>query len=201
MTIRSAVFDVSAPNLRSCPPPVRPEIALIGRSNVGKSSLINLLADRRALAKVSVTPGKTQLINFFLINDRWFLVDLPGYGYAKVAQEKRVEFNEAVGDYLEERPNLARVFVLIDSRLPPQAVDLAFIEWLQSCEVPYALVFTKIDKVSTATLKENIARFRQEMPPSPGSEIEVLTCSARTKTGRAALLRSIEHALAGQRPG
>lgn len=196
MTIRSAVFDVSAPNLRSCPPPVRPEIALIGRSNVGKSSLINLLTERRALAKVSVTPGKTQLINFFLINNRWSLVDLPGYGYAKVAQEKRVEFNEAVGDYLEERPNLVRVFVLIDSRLPPQAVDLAFIEWLQSVEASYALVFTKIDKVSATALKENIARFRHEMPPASGGEIEVLTCSARTKVGRPALLRSIERALA-----
>lgn len=198
MTIRSAVFDVSAPNLHACPPPIRPEVALIGRSNVGKSSLINLLTDRRALAKVSVTPGKTQLINFFLINDRWSLVDLPGYGYAKVAQEKRVQFNEAVGDYLEERPNLVRVFVLIDARLPPQAVDLAFVEWLQSVEAPYALVFTKIDKVNATTLKENIARFRQEMPPAPGDEIEVLTCSARTKTGRSALLRSIEQALASQ---
>src|SRR5450432_379713 len=145
MKIKSAVFDVSAPDLESCPRWALPEFAFIGRSNVGKSSLINMLAERRELAKVSVTPGKTKLINFFVINDRWSLVDLPGYGYAEVAKKERNEFNKSVGDYLGERKNIYCVFVLIDSRLPPQRIDLEFLEWLVGRAVPFALVFTKMD--------------------------------------------------------
>src|SRR5476649_1044357 len=124
MKIKSAVFNVSAPDLKSCPKSPLPEFAFIGRSNVGKSSLINMLAERRELAKVSVTPGKTKLINFFIINDTWTLVDLPGYGYAEAAKWKRNAFNKAVGDYLGQRKNIFCVFVLIDSRLPPQRIDL-----------------------------------------------------------------------------
>ena len=127
MKIKSAVFDVSAPDLKSCPAWALPEFAFIGRSNVGKSSLLNLLVERRELAKVSVTPGKTKLINFFIINDTWSLVDLPGYGYAAVGQKQRDEFNQAVSDYLEKRKNIFCVFALIDSRLEPQRIDLPFV--------------------------------------------------------------------------
>jgi GTP-binding protein len=194
MTIRTAVFATSAPDLSSCPPAQRPEVAFIGRSNVGKSSLINMLAGQKSLAKVSDTPGKTQLINFFLINNAWHLVDLPGYGYAKVAQEKRVDFNEAVADYLEKRDSLVRVYVLIDPRIEPQAVDLAFLEWLQGCDISYGIVFTKTDKLSPKQLKESIARFREAVPSVP--EADMLACSAKTKAGRPDLLRNIDQALA-----
>src|SRR5690606_22400527 len=127
------LFEVSAPNLAACPPATLPEFAFIGRSNVGKSSLINLLSERRELAKVSGTPGKTRLINFFRINEAWRIVDLPGYGYAKVGKEQRADFNEAVADYIEHREGLKGVFVLIDSRLPPQRIDLEFLGWIKEC--------------------------------------------------------------------
>src|SRR4051812_13821569 len=146
MKIKSAELELSATDLASCPRSVRPEFALIGRSNVGKSSLINSLTQRRNLARVSSTPGKTQLMNFFLINGSWRLVDLPGYGYAKISKEKRFEFNAAAADYLSVREHLTRTFVLIDSRLEPQAIDLEFISWLEPTRAPYALIFTKVDK-------------------------------------------------------
>ena len=124
MQIKSAIFHLSARNIQSAPEWDRPEFAFIGRSNVGKSSMINMLSNKDGLAKVSATPGKTQLLNFFVMNDNWSLVDLPGYGYAKVAKSEKINFNESVGDYLEHRENLRRVFALIDSRLPPQRIDL-----------------------------------------------------------------------------
>jgi GTP-binding protein len=195
MVIRTAAFSLSAPDLASCPRSPLPEIAVIGRSNVGKSSLINLLTQRRDLAKVSVTPGKTQLMNFFVINDRWTLVDLPGYGYAKVAQARRADFNEAVADYLEKRPNLVRVFVLLDSRLPPQPIDLAFVGWLRTCDVPFALVFTKVDKVNATTLAAHQAEFLQTAGLTREEVPDLIACSARTKTGRRELLQAIERAL------
>src|SRR5688572_12377441 len=143
MKIKSAEFEVSAPDIRSCPKWALPEFAFIGRSNVGKSSLINLLTERRELAKVSVTPGKTKLINFFVVNGAWSLVDLPGYGYAAVGKQRRLEFNEAVADFISTRRNLRCVFVLIDSRLTPQSIDLEFLRWLSAVEVSFALIFTK----------------------------------------------------------
>jgi GTP-binding protein len=196
MKINSAEFKVSAPHLRACPNWAWPEFAFIGRSNVGKSSLINQLTGRRDLAKVSGTPGKTQLMNFFLINGAWSLVDLPGYGYAKVGREQRADFNEAVADYLAQRPNLRRVFVLLDSRLPPQAIDVDFLQWLEGCTVPYAVVFTKTDKQSVSqtrtaidAFKRAAAAWRTEPPP-------ILTSSAKTGSGRAELLATIAAALA-----
>jgi GTP-binding protein len=150
MKIKSAVFKMSAKNLEAAPDWERPEFAFIGRSNVGKSSMINMLSNREGLAKVSATPGKTQLLNFFIMNEHWSLVDLPGYGYAKVAKSEKINFNESVGDYLEHRENLRQVFVLIDSRLPPQPIDLDFVTWLGDCGVPFSLVFTKADKQSAA---------------------------------------------------
>src|SRR4051812_2797512 len=163
MKITSAEFESSAPKLDLCPRWPLPEFAFIGRSNVGKSSLINLLAERRDLARVSDLPGKTRLFNFYAINRRWGLVDLPGYGYAHGPQTERSDFNAAVVEYLEDRPNLARVFVLIDSRLPPQAIDLEFVEWLGRSQPKFALIFTKADKQSLSRSQANIALFKAAM--------------------------------------
>jgi GTP-binding protein len=196
MKIKSAVFDVSAPDLESCPKWALPEFAFIGRSNVGKSSLINLLSERRELAKVSVTPGKTKLINFFVINDRWSLVDLPGYGFAAVGKKERSEFNQAVGDYLEERKNIHCVFVLIDSRLPPQRIDLAFLEWLESCSVPFVLVFTKTDKQSATRAQANIAFFSQSLSAAGRRVPQIFSSSSKTGGGRTEILGFIEQSLA-----
>lgn len=198
MKIKTAEFNVSAPDLKSCPKSPLPEFAFIGRSNVGKSSLINLLAERRELAMVSDLPGKTKLINFFTINDRWSLVDLPGYGYAAVARKDRHKFNEAVADYLEERKNIYCVFVLIDSRLPPQPIDLEFVNWLGSCAVPFVLVFTKADKQSAAKTEANIALFRQGLTTQVGAPREIFVSSSKTKLGRMDILGFIERTLANK---
>jgi GTP-binding protein len=197
MKIKSSVFEMSAPNLRACPPPALPEFAFIGRSNVGKSSLINLLAERRELAKVSGTPGKTKLINFFLINESWRLVDLPGYGFAKSAKEERADFNEAVADYIEHRPSLVRVFVLIDSRLPPQKIDLHFLNWLATMtDAAFALIFTKTDKQSAAQTRTKIGELTKTLTGFGIPVPEIFTCSAVTKQGRTEILNSIAQDLA-----
>ena len=159
MKITSAEFHTSAPDLRSCPPPQRPEFAFIGRSNVGKSSLINLLVHRRDLAKTSSTPGKTRLINFFTINGRWSLVDLPGYGFAAGPKTERWHFGNAVATYLERRETLAQIFVLIDVRLPPQKIDLEFLGWLATKRDTFSIVFTKTDKLSATAGRQSMARF------------------------------------------
>jgi GTP-binding protein len=196
MKIKSAEFHISAPELRDTPNWNLPEFAFIGRSNVGKSSLINLLTERKSLAMASATPGKTKLINFFRINGNWALVDLPGYGYAKVATQDKHEFNKAVAAYLEKRPNLATVFVLIDSRHEPQRIDLDFVRWLSGVDLPYALVFTKTDKQSATktratmdTFLAAIADFTSEPPPS-------FSCSAVSKQGRMDILSHIAAVLA-----
>lgn len=155
MKINAAEFETSAPTLAECPPGDRAEFALIGRSNVGKSSLLNLMTQRKGLAKVSATPGRTRLINFFRINGDWRLVDLPGYGFAKVARAQREQFSQSVAEYLAQRDALRCVFVLIDSRHEPQRIDLEFTQWLVECDVPFALVFTKADKIKPAALTRN----------------------------------------------
>lgn len=195
MKIKSARFLISAPSLESCPHSVLPEFALIGRSNVGKSSLINLLTEKRDLAKVSETPGKTRLLNFFTINETWNLVDLPGYGFAKVAQTEREQFNNAVGDYLEERTNIRWVFVLIDSRLSPQRIDLDFIRWLEECDVPFALVFTKADKLSANRVQENVALFKRALAEWNAVPPQIFVSSAKTKNGRSDILNFIDRSL------
>jgi GTP-binding protein len=188
VNISSAIFDCSAPDLDSCPDESLPEFAFIGRSNVGKSALLNLIAGERGLARVSPTPGFTKLINLFTVNGCWRLVDLPGYGFAQGARKDRARFNQAVNDYLENRPNLCLVFALIESGLAPQAIDLEFVEWLVSHAVPFVLVFTKTDKVSPATAQTNITAFTDriaawfEKPPA------VFTCSAVARQGRQELL-------------
>lgn len=199
MKITSAEFHLSAPDLKSCPTTNRPEVAFIGRSNVGKSSLINLLAGRRDLALVSDLPGKTKLMNFFTINRAWSLVDLPGYGYAKVSRQQRFDFNQAVADYLEKRPNLQGVFVLIDSRHPPHDVDLEFIRWLDTCPVPYALIFTKTDKESPNRVQNNIALFKQTLDELAVDLPDVLTSSTKSQQSRAPILTHIDRWLKAPR--
>ena len=197
MKIKSAIFETSAPNLSGCPRLALPEFAFIGRSNVGKSSLINLLAEQRDLARVSDLPGKTQLINFFTINKNWRLVDLPGYGYAYVSKTKRADFNEAVADYIEGREQLRTVFIQIDSRLPPQQLDVDFISWLAGTGVPFVLVFTKIDKLSLSQAQNSIALFRQTVFAGLDPAPVVIASSSKTKTGRSEILQYIADTLAG----
>ncbi|MGH7946689.1 MAG: ribosome biogenesis GTP-binding protein YihA/YsxC [Opitutaceae bacterium] len=196
MKINSAEFEVSAPDLCACPVWALPEFAFIGRSNVGKSSLINLLAGRRDLAMVSDAPGKTKLINFFVINGAWSLVDLPGYGYASVGRQRRLEFNEAVADFLASRRNLRCVFVLIDSRLPPQQIDLDFLRWLQDCSRSFALIFTKTDKQSATRTGASIERFRKALGEFRREMPDMLTTSSKTRDGRSEVLNYIAAVLA-----
>ena len=167
-----AQYLISSPTYQQCPKPDRFEIAFIGRSNVGKSSLINMLTGRKNLAKTSAKPGKTQLINHFDIDEQWFLVDLPGYGYAKTSKKNRAAWAEMIEDYLVYRENLQIVFVLVDSRLEPQKIDLEFINWLGENAVPFAIVFTKADKQSVNKGQQSMAKFRkvmkktwEELPP------------------------------------
>lgn len=193
MKIKSAEFETSAPTLRSAPRLEQPEFALIGRSNVGKSSLLNTLAERRDLAKVSSLPGKTRLMNFYSINRNWRLVDLPGYGYAHGAKTERADFNEAVAEYITKRECLRAVFVLIDSRLEPQPIDLAFLEWLVETGVRFAVVFTKADKQSATQTRTVIERFiatagLADLSPAP----ELFVTSAKTKAGCGEILRYVD---------
>ena len=196
MQIKSAIFHMSAKNLQSAPDWKRLEFAFIGRSNVGKSSMINMLSNKDGLAKVSATPGKTQLLNFFVMNETWSLVDLPGYGYAKVAKSEKINFNESVGDYLEQRENLRRVFVLIDSRVPPQRIDLDFVNWLGGCAVPFALVFTKADKQTVSKTQAAVEAFLGAMPEHLSGVPPVIISSSKTRKGRIEILKLIEQGIA-----
>lgn len=192
MLVRSAEFVTSNTEVQKLPEPKLPEFAFIGRSNVGKSSLINALTSRKGLAKTSQRPGKTQLINHFIINDDWYLVDLPGYGYAQTSKKNRSEWGKFIRRYLLERSNLQCVFVLVDSRLEPQKIDLEFCCWLGERNVPFMLVFTKADKQSIVKGDQNIAKFKraltkwfEEVPP------RFLT-SAETKLGVDKILAEID---------
>jgi len=195
MNIRSATFQISAPDLASCPDSELPEFAFIGRSNVGKSSLLNMLVGGKALAKVSTTPGHTKLINFFSADRRWSLVDLPGYGFAKTSKMERDRFQQMIAEYLTGRANLACVFVLIDSRHTPQQIDLDFLQWLMNESAPHALVFTKTDMSKPNRVKENIDLFEAEISAWGRETPVVFTSSAKTKSGRPQLLEFIEHTL------
>jgi len=193
--IKSATFYISARDIEAAPEWSRPEFAFIGRSNVGKSSMINMLSNKKDLAKVSAKPGKTQLLNFFVMNETWSLVDLPGYGYAKVARSEKRKFNESVSDYLGTRENLRRVFALIDSRLPPQRIDIDFISWLGDTGLPFALVFTKADKQSSTKTKANVDTFLAAMPEHLRGVPPVIVTSSKDRTGRIAILKLIEQGL------
>ena len=188
MKIKEAVFICSNTDYRKCPDADKPEYAFIGRSNVGKSSLINMLAGNKRLAKISTKPGKTQLINHFLIDKSWYLVDLPGYGWAKVSKTARSQWKKMIRDYFSGRENLQCVFVLIDVRLDPQAIDIDFINWLGETGIPCVIVFTKTDKISRNKVDQSVAKFRkrlladwEEMPPC-------FLSSAVDKTGKDELL-------------
>lgn len=184
-------FIKSAAKWQDCPEPNLPEYAFIGRSNVGKSSLINMLAERKSLAKTSGTPGKTQLLNVFLMQQSWYLTDLPGYGYAKVSKKKRGEFDKMITSYLTKRPNLVNTFVLIDCRIPAQKIDLEFMIWLGENQIPFSIVFTKIDKISSAALQKALLNYKKEMLKSWEFMPQVFTTSAESKLGRLELLNYI----------
>lgn len=184
-------FVKSAPKWDDCPEPNKPEYAFIGRSNVGKSSLINMLANQKDLAKTSGTPGKTQLINVFLMQESWYLTDLPGYGYARVSKTKRGQFEKMITNYLTLRPNLINTFVLIDCRIPPQKIDLEFMEWMGENRIPFSMVFTKIDKISSTALQKALMNYRKEMMKTWESMPQVFTSSATGRIGRLELLNFI----------
>jgi GTP-binding protein len=196
MEITRAEFISSHANVEKCPLPDKPELAFIGRSNVGKSSLINMLANRRKLAKTSVTPGKTQTINHFLMNDTWYLVDLPGYGYARLSQEQRKGFGVMIENYILKRETLFCLFILIDIRLDPQKIDQEFIEWVGSKGIPLALVFTKSDKLTRNQLNKNIAAYKSSLHQRWSELPPIFVTSATEKSGRDELLVFIEDALA-----
>ncbi|MGJ8698076.1 MAG: ribosome biogenesis GTP-binding protein YihA/YsxC [Verrucomicrobiaceae bacterium] len=195
MRINSAKFIKSAVKLEDCPSGDFLEFAFIGRSNVGKSSLINLLTNKDGLARVSKTPGRTRELNFFKINDAWTLVDLPGYGFAKVSQSLREQFNEFVSDYLVNREQLRGTFVLIDSRHTPQKIDLQFVQWLVEHGLPFALIFTKTDKVKAGALNKNIAAFKEAMKEWSDGEPIIFTSSAAARKGYKEILGFIQEAL------
>ena len=169
-----------------------PEYAFVGRSNVGKSSLINMLFEKKKLAKISQSPGKTQLINQFIINDNWYLADLPGYGYAKVAKSARKEFNKLINEYAINRENLMCLFVLIDSRHEPQKNDLGFMRWLGEKQVPFTMAFTKADKLSSSAVNKNIVNYKKEMLKEWESLPDIFITSAEQKLGRTEILDYIE---------
>lgn len=195
MVIKQAEFVISNTQIARCPKPDKPEFAFIGRSNVGKSSLINLLTGRKSLAKISVKPGKTQTINHFIIDTKWYLVDLPGYGFASVSKSSREGFGKMIEQYFMLRENLYCTFILVDSRLEPQKIDIDFIEWLGQQKVPLVIVLTKADKLSRNEFVKSKARFTkammeiwEELPP-------IFTTSTVTKAGKKEILDFISQAM------
>ena len=192
MDIVKAEFVMSNSNVEKCPVPDRHEYAFIGRSNVGKSSLINMLANNKKLAKTASRPGKTQLINHFVINNSWYMVDLPGYGYAEVPEKIRQQFMKMIRDYILKRKNLVCLFVLIDSRHKPQKIDLEFMEWLGENGVPFAMVFTKADKLSTTRRGACISDYQKAMADVWETMPPAFLTSAEKRTGREELLNYID---------
>jgi GTP-binding protein len=190
--IKKASFIISNTDYRKCPSPDKPEFAFIGRSNVGKSSLINMLTNNKNLAKISGTPGKTQLINHFGVDNKWYMVDLPGYGFAKVSKVLKAEWDKMIREYLTLRENLVAVFVLVDSRLDPQKIDLEFTLWCAEQEVPFALIFTKADKQSHTKTMGNVHKFLGEMKQLFGDEPDYFVTSAETSTGKDDVITFIE---------
>ena len=192
MEIKSAEFIISNTDVLKCPVSEMPEYAFIGRSNVGKSSLINMLTARKGLAMTSATPGKTMLINHFLINENWYLVDLPGYGYARRGIKGQDQIRTIIEDYILEREQMSNLFLLIDSRLEPQKIDLEFMEWLGENEIPFSIVFTKTDKLNGGKMRDNVNMYLrklrtqwEELPPH-------FVTSSETRLGREEILTYIE---------
>lgn len=192
MQIRNAEFITSSTDEKQCPNPDKPEYAFIGRSNVGKSSLVNMLTNRKKLAKISTSPGKTITMNHFLINKEWYLVDLPGYGYAKRSKTERAKWEKMIRNYLLMRPNLLNVFLLVDLRIEPQKIDLEFMEWLATSQIPFVITFTKADKVGIAKTDASLEHYKntllenwEEIPP-------LLVTSSQTALGKDEILTYIE---------
>ncbi len=191
MDIKSAEFVISNTDVRKCPEGNRPEYAFIGRSNVGKSSLINMVTNRKGLAMTSQKPGKTQLINHFIINQDWYLVDLPGYGYAQRGKEGRQNIQRIIEDYILEREQLTCLFVLLDCRHAPQKIDLEFMEWLGENGIPFTIIFTKTDKISKGALKDNLKVYQQKLLESWEELPPILLSSSEKKEGREEILNYI----------
>lgn len=192
MIIKSADFVCSNTQISKLPPPVKPEYAFIGRSNVGKSSLINMLVQKKGLAKTSQTPGKTQLINHFIINENWYLVDLPGYGYARISKSKKEDWDKFIRNYLNKRESLQCVMLLIDSRLEPQKIDLEFCNMLGEKGLPFALIFTKADKQSSVKTDQNVAQFRKALLATFEEIPDIFVTSSETGLGKDEVLNFID---------
>ena len=192
MEIKTAEFTLSAPMVTMCPQDTKPEYAFIGRSNVGKSSLINMLTNNRKLAKTSSTPGKTLLINHFIINKEWYLVDLPGYGFAKRSKKEIDKLDQMIRGYILQRDQLVNVFVLVDVRLEPQKIDLEFIEWLGLSSVPFAIVFTKADKLTANKARQAVEAYKQKLLETWEELPPIFMTSAERKEGREEVLQYID---------
>ena len=192
MVIKTAEFTISAPMVSMCPKDTKPEYAFIGRSNVGKSSLINMLTNNKRLAKTSSTPGKTLLINHFIINKEWYLVDLPGYGFAKRSKKEIDKLDKMIRGYILQREQLVNVFVLIDVRLEPLKIDLEFIEWLGLSSVPFAIVFTKADKLTANKVSQNVEAYKQKLLETWEELPPYFITSAEKRQGREEVLDYIE---------
>ena len=192
MIIKKAIFSKTSAKVTDCPKPVFPEYAFIGRSNVGKSSLINMLCGNNKLAKTSSTPGKTKIINHFLINDSWYLVDLPGYGYAKTAKTNREIFEGIITNYITKRESLVCLFVLVDYRLPLQQIDAEFMTWLGEKNIPFCLIFTKADKLSKLELKKNLENYLLKVSYVFEDEPNYIVSSSKNKNGKEEILKFIE---------
>lgn len=191
MKIKQAEYIASYADVTSCPKAGKPEFAFIGRSNVGKSSLINMLTNKKGLAKVSVTPGKTQLINFFEINESWFLVDLPGYGYARTSKSTKATFSKIIRSYLTQRDDLFLAFVLIDIRHPLQKIDEQFISWCGENNVPFSIVFTKSDKIAKGSIQKNVQGINKELMKFWNELPQQFVTSSETQTGKEEILAYI----------
>ena len=192
MEIKTAEFTLSAPSVGMCPQDTKPEYAFIGRSNVGKSSLINMLTNHKKLAKTSATPGKTLLINHFIINKEWYLVDLPGYGFAKRSKKEIDKLDQMIRGYILQREQLVNVFVLVDVRLEPQKIDLEFIEWLGVSSVPFAIVFTKADKLTANKARQAVEAYKQKLLETWEELPPIFLTSSEKKEGREEVLQYIE---------
>lgn len=192
MIIKDAKFVISNTDYKLCPTDGKPEYAFIGRSNVGKSSLINMVTNHKGLAMTSSKPGKTQLINHFIINDEWYLVDLPGYGYAQRGKEGRETIRIIIEDYILNRDDLTNLFLLLDCRHEPQLIDMEFMEWLGENEIPFAIIFTKIDKLSKSRVKENLAKYTDKLEETWDELPPIFITSSEHRIGGDEILDYIE---------
>ncbi len=192
MEIKNAEFVISSPTVQQCPADTKPEYAFIGRSNVGKSSLINMLCNHKGMAKTSATPGKTLLINHFIVNKEWYIVDLPGYGYAKQSKKTRAKLEQMISSYILQRKQLINVFVLIDIRHDPQTIDVEFINWLGQSNIPFSIVFTKADKLGAQRIAANAASYMKKLEETWEELPPYFITSAEKKIGREELLDYIE---------